>query len=69
MFGGYYLFGEGQLGMAHPWHLLLYRFLPLTPAFNIEIVSSYVFTRPYHGWNVQVQAGRGYYGASLSRAW
>ena len=41
VFGGYYLFGEGQVGMAHPWHLLLYRFLPLGSAFNIEIVSSY----------------------------
>src|SRR5262245_62543861 len=29
VFAGYYLFGEGQIGMAHPWHLLLYRFLPL----------------------------------------
>jgi hypothetical protein len=42
VFGGYYLFGEGQVGMAHPWHLLLYRFLPLGSAFNVEIVSSYV---------------------------
>jgi hypothetical protein len=41
VFGGYYLFGEGQVGMAHPWHLLLYRFLPLGSAFNVEIVSSY----------------------------
>src|SRR5262249_23128686 len=37
-----YLFGEGQVGMAHPWHLLLYRFLPLNVAFNLEIVSNYV---------------------------
>jgi len=36
---------------------------------GIGIVSSYIFTRPYHGWNVQAQAGRGYYGVSLSRAW
>jgi hypothetical protein len=42
LFAGYYLFGEGQVGMAHPWHLLLYRFLPLTIAFNLEIVTSYV---------------------------
>jgi hypothetical protein len=42
VYAGYYLFGEGQLGMAHPWHLLLYRFLPLTVAFNVEMISSYV---------------------------
>src|SRR5262245_21496276 len=41
VFSGYYLFGEGQVGMAHPWHLLLYRFLPLGVAFNVEIISSY----------------------------
>src|SRR5215510_1306394 len=43
VFSGYYLFGEGQVGMAHPWHLLLYRLLPLTVAFNVEMISSYVF--------------------------
>jgi hypothetical protein len=42
LFSGYYLFGEGQAGMAHPLHLLLYRFLPLDVAFNLEIVASYV---------------------------
>src|SRR5262249_44798891 len=42
VFAGHYLFGEGQVGMAHPWHLLLYRFLPLGVAFNVEIVASYV---------------------------
>src|SRR5262245_13345149 len=41
VYGGYYLFGEGQLGMAHPWHLLLYRTLPLVAAFNVELVASY----------------------------
>ncbi len=41
VYGGYYLFGESQLGMAHPWHLLLYRFLPLAAAFNIEMIGSY----------------------------
>ena len=39
---GFYLHGEGEAGMAHPLHLLLYRFLPLGPAFNLEIVSTYV---------------------------
>jgi hypothetical protein len=35
---GFYLHGEGIAGMAHPLHLLLYRFLPLGLAFNLEIV-------------------------------
>ena len=39
---GFYLHGEGEAGMAHPLHLLLYRFLPLGPAFNMEIVFTYV---------------------------
>ena len=42
IFAGDYVFGEGQVGMAHPWHLLLYRFLPLGVAFNIEILASYM---------------------------
>ena len=42
VFSGFYLFGESQLGMAHPWHLLLYRFLPLVVAVNLELISSYV---------------------------
>src|SRR5215470_9278085 len=41
VYRGFYLFGESQLGMAHPWHLLLYRSFPLTVAFNLEIISSY----------------------------
>ncbi len=35
----------------------------------IGILSSYIFTRPYHGWSVQAQAGGGYYGLSFSRDW
>ena len=46
IFAGDYVFGEGQVGMAHPWHLLLYRFLPLGVAFNIEILTSYVVMFP-----------------------
>src|SRR4029077_15039290 len=42
VFAGDYVFGEGQVGMAHPWHLLLYRFLPLGDAYTIEILTSYV---------------------------
>jgi hypothetical protein len=43
MFNGFYLHAEGQLGAYHPLHLLLYRFVPLTTAFNLEIIASYVF--------------------------
>ena len=38
---GFYMQGEGQTGMFHPVHQLLYRLLPLGPAFNLELVSSY----------------------------
>ena len=38
---GFYLLGVGIAGMAHPWHWLLYRFLPLDPAFNLEIVTPF----------------------------
>ncbi len=39
---GLYIHGEGEAGLAHPLHLLLYRMLPLGPAFNLEIITSYV---------------------------
>ncbi len=42
-FCGYYTHGEGQAGMAHPFHWLLYRFLSLPLAFNLEFGASYVF--------------------------
>jgi len=35
----------------------------------IGIASSYIFTRPYKGWHVQLEAGEDYYGVRLSRAW
>jgi membrane-associated phospholipid phosphatase len=35
----------------------------------IGIVSSYIFTRPYRGWHVQLEGGATYYGVRLSRAW
>lgn len=41
-FCGYYIHGEGQAGMFHPLHWLLYRFLPLDWAFNLEFVSGYL---------------------------
>ncbi|MBX7103735.1 MAG: hypothetical protein K1X57_06625 [Gemmataceae bacterium] len=43
LFCGYDCHGEGQVGMDHPWHRLLYQFLPLTTAFNLEIFASYPF--------------------------
>ena len=43
LFCGYDLHGEGQAGMDHPWHQLLYSSLPLTIAFNIEIFANYPF--------------------------
>jgi hypothetical protein len=38
---GVYMQGEGQTGMFHPLHQLLYRFLPLGLAFNLELIGSY----------------------------
>jgi membrane-associated phospholipid phosphatase len=35
----------------------------------IGIVSSYIFTKPYKGWKVEVDTGVRYYGLSLSRSW
>lgn len=40
---GYYVHGEGQAGMYHPLHLLLYRFLPFTWAFNLDLLLPYPF--------------------------
>ncbi len=41
LFGGFYALGEGQAGMFHPWHLLLYRYLPVNVAYNIELLANY----------------------------
>src|SRR5262249_29659135 len=40
----FFLHGEGQAGMAHPFHLILYRYrrIPLWAAMNAEMLSSYV---------------------------
>ena len=43
LFSGYFVHGDGQGGAAHPFHLLLYRWLPLDVAFNLEISASYAF--------------------------
>ena len=41
LYCGFYLTGEGQVGTYHPWHRLLYRFLPLSTAFDIECLANY----------------------------
>ncbi len=41
LYNGFYLTGEGQVGSYHPLHLLLYRWLPLTVAFDLELLLSY----------------------------
>lgn len=41
LFCGFYLHGEGQVGLLHPWHLLLYSLFPLDLAFNVELLASY----------------------------
>ena len=43
LFSGFYLHAEGQVGMAHPAHWLLYRFLPLDAAFALECTLAYPF--------------------------
>lgn len=43
LFSGYFLTGSGQAGTYHPLHWMLYRFLSLNSAFNLEILSSYPF--------------------------
>jgi len=35
----------------------------------IGIVSSYLFTRPYKGWNIQPEAGYSYFGIRLNHSW
>src|SRR5579859_44101 len=39
---GMYLHGDGLVGMYHPLHLFLYKFLPLAWAFNLEFLISYI---------------------------
>jgi hypothetical protein len=42
IFSGFYTHGEGQTGLFHPWHQLLYRALPLASAFDLELIANYV---------------------------
>lgn len=41
---GFYVHGEGHVGMYHPAHWLTYRMLPLDGALNLELFSSYAFS-------------------------
>jgi hypothetical protein len=43
LYCGFYLTGEGQVGAYHPVHWVLYRFLKLDTAWNIECLLSYPF--------------------------
>ncbi len=43
LFNGYFIHGEGQAGMLHPFHFVLYRCLPLSQAFAIETLATYPF--------------------------
>lgn len=43
IYGGMYLHGEGQQGMFHPLHLLLYRLLPSTAAFALHTAAAYAW--------------------------
>jgi membrane-associated phospholipid phosphatase len=36
---------------------------------GIGIISSYIFTKPYRGWQVQADADGKYFGVRLSRSW
>lgn len=42
LFAGFDLLGEGQIGVFHPLHQILYRALPLDLALNLEILFTYV---------------------------
>ena len=35
----------------------------------IGIMSSYLFTRPYKGWHVELEADGKFYGVSFSHSW
>jgi len=41
-FLGFYVHGEGQAALYHPWNLILYSTLPFVTAFTVELVGSYV---------------------------
>ncbi|MCE5267664.1 MAG: YfhO family protein [Planctomycetaceae bacterium] len=41
LYSGFYMTGEGQAGVYHPLHQVLYRFLPLRTALGCEYLLSY----------------------------
>jgi hypothetical protein len=53
IYAGFYLHGEGQTGVFHPFHQLLYRLFPLGTAFNIEIAASYLVAFAGMYWFLQ----------------
>ncbi len=50
VFAGFYAHGEGQTGLFHPFHQLLYRLLPLGVALNVELIASYVVAFAGMAW-------------------
>ncbi len=44
LFCGFYLHGEGQVGLSHPTHFFLYRFFSISTAFNLELLLCYPVT-------------------------
>ncbi len=68
LFAGYYVHGEGQSGMFHPLHLVLYRWLPLGVAFNLEFLASYVAAFAGMYWfarRLRLSRAAGLFGAML----
>ena len=68
IFSGVYLHGEGQVGMFHPLHLLLYYALPLQVAFNLEMLASYVLALAgFYRWmrRLDVESAAAWFGAML----
>jgi hypothetical protein len=43
LYSGFYIAGEGQVGVFHPLHILLYRLLNLRAAFCLEVLLNYPF--------------------------
>jgi hypothetical protein len=42
LFYGFYEHGDGQMGMFHPFHLLIYRLIPFVQAFGLELSINYL---------------------------
>ena len=68
---GVYLHGESEVGMCHPLHLLLYKFLPMGTAYGLGFVLSYVFL--FFGTfcflrHLKIEKAAAIFGASLPAA-